>query len=289
MRRVIMEPACGLRLPLWANPDPSQFQTGPKYGSYVVTAENRGFGLKVQIKTATRLGLLPPYLFAELDRLKKEVAARALTLSVWESGTPTSAHHNILWRASNARLISEKSSLSRLRRPRGIPPRRCAMVRAPLRASLRPRARGLRAHRLEGRYRELRNRSRRSRRYRADSGSRLSGLLLGMRFQRRRTLFPAAQEGKWVRPDFASIPDEVARRARLLWLNYPNNPTAATVDSAFFDSAVRFCLKARTSFLRTIVRILKSHTTATARRLSSTRKIPANARSSSIRCRKLSR
>ena len=37
--------------------------------------KNRVFGLKVQRKTATRLGLLPPYLFAELDRLKKEVAA----------------------------------------------------------------------------------------------------------------------------------------------------------------------------------------------------------------------
>ncbi|MGH7779364.1 MAG: aminotransferase class I/II-fold pyridoxal phosphate-dependent enzyme, partial [Candidatus Binataceae bacterium] len=44
-------------------------------------------------------------------------------------------------------------------------------------------------------------------------------------------------------PDFASIPAEVARRARLLWLNYPNNPTAATVDASYFEGAVRFCLK----------------------------------------------
>src|SRR5438552_1573909 len=28
-------------------------------------------------------------------------------------------------------------------------------------------------------------------------------------------------------PDLGAIPDEVARRAKLLWLNYPNNPTAA--------------------------------------------------------------
>jgi LL-diaminopimelate aminotransferase len=41
-------------------------------------------------------------------------------------------------------------------------------------------------------------------------------------------------------PDLDSIPPEVARRARLLWLNYPNNPTAATADLAFFAQAVNF-------------------------------------------------
>jgi LL-diaminopimelate aminotransferase len=32
----------------------------------------------------------------------------------------------------------------------------------------------------------------------------------------------------------------VARRARLLWLNYPNNPTAAVADLDFFERAVAF-------------------------------------------------
>jgi LL-diaminopimelate aminotransferase len=41
-------------------------------------------------------------------------------------------------------------------------------------------------------------------------------------------------------PDFGAIPDDVARRAKVLWLNYPNNPTAAVADLAFFDEAVRF-------------------------------------------------
>src|SRR5207248_6558754 len=35
-------------------------------------------------------------------------------------------------------------------------------------------------------------------------------------------------------PDLSSIPAEIARRARLMWLNYPNNPTAATADLSFF-------------------------------------------------------
>jgi LL-diaminopimelate aminotransferase len=41
-------------------------------------------------------------------------------------------------------------------------------------------------------------------------------------------------------PDFSKIPKEVTDRAKLLFLNYPNNPTAATADSAFFESVVDF-------------------------------------------------
>lgn len=42
-------------------------------------------------------------------------------------------------------------------------------------------------------------------------------------------------------PDLAAIPAEVVRRARLLWLNYPNNPTAAVAPDEFFREAVAFC------------------------------------------------
>jgi LL-diaminopimelate aminotransferase len=41
-------------------------------------------------------------------------------------------------------------------------------------------------------------------------------------------------------PDLDSIPPEVAHRAKLLWLNYPNNPTAATAPLAFFEKAIEF-------------------------------------------------
>lgn len=37
------------------------------------------------------------------------------------------------------------------------------------------------------------------------------------------------------------IPDDVAERARILYLNYPNNPTSATASSEYLQSAVRFC------------------------------------------------
>jgi LL-diaminopimelate aminotransferase len=41
-------------------------------------------------------------------------------------------------------------------------------------------------------------------------------------------------------PDLESIPHDVARSARLLWLNYPNNPTGATAPLQFFERAVDF-------------------------------------------------
>ncbi|MBI2305485.1 MAG: LL-diaminopimelate aminotransferase [Chloroflexi bacterium] len=41
-------------------------------------------------------------------------------------------------------------------------------------------------------------------------------------------------------PDLEAIPPSVAHRARLLWLNYPNNPTAGVADLDFFERAVAF-------------------------------------------------
>jgi len=41
-------------------------------------------------------------------------------------------------------------------------------------------------------------------------------------------------------PDLDAIPAEVARRAKILWLNYPNNPTGATASYNFLAKAVAF-------------------------------------------------
>ncbi len=43
--------------------------------------------------------------------------------------------------------------------------------------------------------------------------------------------------------DFAAIPNDVARRAKVLWLNYPNNPTGAVASLGFFEEAVSFAKK----------------------------------------------
>jgi LL-diaminopimelate aminotransferase len=53
-------------------------------------------------------------------------------------------------------------------------------------------------------------------------------------------IMPLTHENNWL-PDLDAIPHEVAQRARLMWLNYPNNPTAAVADRDFLERAVAFC------------------------------------------------
>jgi LL-diaminopimelate aminotransferase len=41
-------------------------------------------------------------------------------------------------------------------------------------------------------------------------------------------------------PDLNDIPEDVAKRAKLMWLNYPNNPTGAVAPLDFFEEVVAF-------------------------------------------------
>ncbi|MCC6386481.1 MAG: LL-diaminopimelate aminotransferase [Dehalococcoidia bacterium] len=50
------------------------------------------------------------------------------------------------------------------------------------------------------------------------------------------------RESGW-KPNLDAIPEDVARKAKILWLNYPNNPTGAVADIAFFEKAVAFAKK----------------------------------------------
>jgi LL-diaminopimelate aminotransferase len=51
---------------------------------------------------------------------------------------------------------------------------------------------------------------------------------------------PLRPENQFLIP-FADIPESVARRVRILYLNYPNNPTAAIAPKDYLIDAVRFC------------------------------------------------
>jgi LL-diaminopimelate aminotransferase len=44
-------------------------------------------------------------------------------------------------------------------------------------------------------------------------------------------------------PDLSAIPEDVARRAKLMWINYPNNPTAALAPAGFYEQVVAFAKK----------------------------------------------
>jgi LL-diaminopimelate aminotransferase len=41
-------------------------------------------------------------------------------------------------------------------------------------------------------------------------------------------------------PDLSAIPDEIRNRAKLIFLNYPNNPTSASASREFLEEAVQF-------------------------------------------------
>ena len=50
---------------------------------------------------------------------------------------------------------------------------------------------------------------------------------------------PLTEENDFL-PDLDRIPQDIARKAKILWLNYPNNPTAAVAELDFFDRVVAF-------------------------------------------------
>ncbi len=48
---------------------------------------------------------------------------------------------------------------------------------------------------------------------------------------------PLTEENGFL-PDFSAIPEEVLKRAKIMFLNYPNNPTSAAADDDFFRRAI---------------------------------------------------
>jgi LL-diaminopimelate aminotransferase len=58
----------------------------------------------------------------------------------------------------------------------------------------------------------------------------------------RKYIVPLKEENGFL-IDFKSIPDNICRQAKLLWMNYPNNPTSAVAPIEFFEEAVAWAKK----------------------------------------------
>ena len=197
--------------------------------------------MPIQIKKAERIQKLPPYLFAEIDRLKREVAARGLdliNLGIGDPDTPTPAHivarlreaagepqnhrypdyEGLLtfrqaaaaWmeRGYGVRLDPATEIVSLIGSKEGIANMAVAFV-DPGDVVLVPDP-GYPVYHI---------------------GTQFNG---GVTYR-----MPLRRENGFL-PDLGAIPDEVAKRAKLLWLNYPNNPTAAVAPRAFLGDAIRF-------------------------------------------------
>jgi LL-diaminopimelate aminotransferase len=66
---------------------------------------------------------------------------------------------------------------------------------------------------------------------------------IGTAFNGGRNYFlPLKKENQFL-PDLDSIPADIAKQAKLLWINYPNNPTAAVADRDFYKRVIDFATK----------------------------------------------
>ncbi len=50
---------------------------------------------------------------------------------------------------------------------------------------------------------------------------------------------PLIEENGWL-PDLSAIPSDVAAKSKVMWLNYPNNPTGAVADEGYLKEVVEF-------------------------------------------------
>jgi LL-diaminopimelate aminotransferase len=197
--------------------------------------------LPIEIRKAQRIQKLPPYLFAEIDRLKREVAARGvdlINLGIGDPDTPTPAH-------VVDRLCEAARNQANHRYPdyEGLPSFRQAA------ADWMRRRYGVAADpatevvSLIGSKEGVANMAVAF----VDPGDVVlvpdpgyPVYHVGTQFNGGETYrMPLRRENAFL-PDLRAIPDEVARRAKLLWLNYPNNPTGAVAPRAFFEDAIRF-------------------------------------------------
>lgn len=52
-------------------------------------------------------------------------------------------------------------------------------------------------------------------------------------------IMPLLAQNNWL-PDIESIPQEIAKKAKVIWLNYPNNPTGAVAGKEYYEKVIEF-------------------------------------------------
>jgi LL-diaminopimelate aminotransferase len=193
------------------------------------------------IASADRLNRLPPYLFQEIDRLKAELIAKGvdvINLGVGDPDLPTPGHivkelakaaqdpanHQypsysgmIAFNASVARwykrrfgveLDADREVLTLIGSKEGIAHLPLAFIN-PGDLALIPSP--------------------------AYPVYHIANMFAGGESH----FMPLTRENSFL-PDLKAIPVDVARRAKLLFVNYPNNPTGATADKVFFERVLDF-------------------------------------------------
>jgi LL-diaminopimelate aminotransferase len=200
--------------------------------------------MPITIRKAARLEKLPPYLFAEIDKKKREVAARGvdiISLGIGDPDLPTAPHivralQEAATRPANHRypdyeglftfrkaatdwyksrfnvtLDPEKEAVSLIGSKEGIAHIPLAFVN-PGDVVLVP-----------------------------DPGYPVYNI--GTIFSDGQPYFMPLRKENGFLPDLKAVPEAVAQRAVLMWIGYPNNPTSAIASKEFFAEVIRFAEK----------------------------------------------
>lgn len=198
----------------------------------------------MDIKCSQRLRNLPPYLFLEIDKAKRNARMQGrdlIDLGIGDPDTPTPK--NIIESLSQAAMDPKNHKYAL---DQGMPALREAIARwykkrfevkldpdteiLPLIGSKEGIAHMPLAFVNKGDYVLAPNPS-----YPPYRGSVIlaDGLVFDM---------PLLDKNNFL-PDLDSIPQEVREKAKIMFLNYPNNPTGAAADNSFFEKALNFALK----------------------------------------------
>ena len=189
-----------------------------------------------------RLEAMPPYMFAELERRvaeKRAAGIDVISLGIGDPDEPTYPHIVEAMQEAVADPANQKYPSNR-----GRAEFREAFAdfydRA-LRRRDRPRERGDPGDRRQGVHLQPLLRLPRPRRRRARLRPRLPGLHRRPDPRRRDAGAAAAACPSWASPPTsARSPPRPPAKARLMFLNYPNNPTGAVVPEGFFELVVSF-------------------------------------------------
>jgi LL-diaminopimelate aminotransferase len=197
--------------------------------------------LPLRITKARRINELPPYLFAEIDRRKRAALARGvdlIDLGIGDPDIPTPS--NIV-----EKLLESATKPVNHRYPNssGMPEFRGAVAswyKLRFNVSLDP---GKEVVSLIGSKEGIGNMAVAF----VDPGDIVlvsspcyPVYHIGTAFNGGKNYFLPLKKENHFLPDLESIPSDIAQRAKMLWINYPNNPTAAVADKDFFQRVVDF-------------------------------------------------
>ena len=198
----------------------------------------------MEIIQAQRLKQLPPYLFAQIDRMKQEVKAKGvdiIDLGIGDPDRPTPPH--IIERlqkaaadAENHRYPSYEGMLSFRQAVAAWYLKRFGITLNPQDevVSLIGSKEGIAHIPLAF----------------VNPGERVLVPSPGYPVYKTSTVFaggipeimPLRRENGFL-PDFSAIPEKIFKETRLMFLNYPNNPTSAVAEKSFFAEAIALAKK----------------------------------------------